>query len=61
MSSEKSGENYPTDLFCDECFNGMLPDQEDTRIVTYQDDDGSFGDTCSECGKTKEEEIDENS
>lgn len=59
LSSEKSSENYPTDLFCDECFESMNPGKEDSRIVTYQDDDGSFGDTCSKCGKTKDEEEEE--
>lgn len=60
LSSEKSSENYPTDLFCEECFQSMNPGQEDSGIVSYQDDDGSYGNSCSECGKTKEEEIEEN-
>ena len=59
MSSEKASENYPIDLFCEECFQSMSPDQEDSGIVNYQDDDGSYGNSCSECGKTKEEEIEE--
>ena len=61
MSSDKSSENYPTDLFCDECFNEMAPNQEESGIVNYQDDDGSYGDSCSKCGKTKKEETNENS
>jgi hypothetical protein len=59
LSSEKSSENYPTDLFCEECFQSKSPGEEDSGIVSYQDDDGSYGDTCSECGKTKEEEAEE--
>ena len=58
LTSDKSSENYPTDLFCEECFNSMRPDQENSGIVSYGDDDGSYGDTCSNCGKTKEEEED---
>jgi len=37
----------------------MNPDQEDSGVVSYQDDDASYGDVCSECGKTKKEELDE--
>ncbi|HEX5338821.1 MAG TPA: hypothetical protein VFW53_10335 [Gallionella sp.] len=59
LSSEKSSENYPTDLFCEECFQAMNPDKEDSGIVSYQDDDGSYGNVCSECGKTKEEELED--
>jgi len=59
LNSEKSGENYPTDLFCEECIQSMNPDTEDSSIVNYQDDDDSYGDTCSKCGKTREEEIEE--
>ncbi len=59
LSSEKSSKNYPTDLFYEECFQSMNPDQADSGIVTYQDDDGSYGDTCYECGKTKQQEIEE--
>jgi len=57
FNSEKSSEQYPSDLFCEECFQSMHPDKEDSSIVSHQDDDGSYGDTCSSCGKTKEEEI----
>jgi len=60
LSSDKSSENYPSDLYCEECFQAMKPDQEESGIVSYQDDDGSYGDTCAECGKTKEEEEEEN-
>lgn len=59
LSSEKSSENYPTDLFCDECFESMSPGTEDSGIVAYQEDDGSFGDICSGCGKTRDEEQEE--
>ncbi|MBR7791846.1 hypothetical protein KDM87_04495 [Undibacterium sp. FT147W] len=61
MSSDKSSENYPTDLFCDECFSEMRADEEDSRVVSSQEDDGSYGDTCSNCGKTAAEEIEEQS
>lgn len=59
LSSEKSSENYPTDVFCEECFKSMRPGEEDSGVVSYQDDDGSYGNTCAECGKTKEEEAEE--
>lgn len=59
MSSDRSRENYPTKLFCDECFSEMGSDEEDSGIVSWQEDDGSYGDVCSGCGKTKAEEIEE--
>ena len=59
LSSKKSRENYPTNLFCEECFHSMNPDAEDSGIISYHEDDGSFGNTCSKCGKTKKEEIEE--
>jgi hypothetical protein len=60
LSSDKSSENYPTDLYCEECFQAMGPDQEESGIVSYQDDDDSYGDTCVECGKTRQDEEEEN-
>ena len=59
MSSDKSSDNYPTDLYCEDCFLDMEPDTENSGIVNYQDDDNSYGDTCCNCGKTTEEEIEE--
>ncbi|MDQ7003863.1 MAG: hypothetical protein Q9N67_02630 [Ghiorsea sp.] len=59
LSSDKSSENYPTDLFCEECFESMSPGKEESGIVSSQNDDGSYGDTCSRCGKTKEDELEE--
>ncbi|MEQ8261208.1 MAG: hypothetical protein RH947_13010 [Alcanivorax sp.] len=59
LSSDKASENYPTDLFCDECFELMGPGEEDSDIVTYDEDNGEFGDTCSSCGKTRNEEEEE--
>lgn len=59
LSADKSSDNYPTDLFCEECFHDMKPDQKDSGIVNYQDDDGSYWDTCSSCGKTQKEEAEE--
>lgn len=59
LSSDKSSENYPTDLYCEECFDAMNPGGEDSQIVTYEDDNGSYGDVCAECGKTQDEENEE--
>lgn len=59
MSSDKASENYPTDLFCDECFDEMAPEQENSGVVSWQEDDGSYGKQCSNCGKTKAAEIEE--
>lgn len=56
LTSEKSSENYPTDLYCTECFLKMNPEGDDSKIVNHSDDDGSFGDTCSNCGKTRDED-----
>jgi hypothetical protein len=59
LLSEKSSENYPTDLYCEDCFNEMNPDGEDSQIISYQDDDSSYGDVCAGCGKTEDEENEE--
>jgi hypothetical protein len=60
LTSEKSSENYPTDLYCTDCFLEMDPYNEDpekeSKLVNHRNDDGSFGDTCSNCGKTKSED-----
>lgn len=56
LHSDKSSENYPTDLYCEDCFQAMRPDQEDSKIVSYENYEKSYGDTCVECGKTKQEE-----
>ncbi|WP_069383946.1 hypothetical protein [Halomonas caseinilytica] len=59
LMSDKASENYPTDNFCDECYETMMADGEDSGIVTSQDYDPSFGKVCASCGKTAREEADE--
>lgn len=55
LSSEKSRENYPTDIFCDECVEEM-ESSENSGLISCLGDDKSFGDECSRCGKSREEE-----
>jgi hypothetical protein len=59
MQSDKSSEAYPTIILCEECFQELKPDTENTRIVSYDEYDESLGDCCSECQKTKEDEDNE--
>jgi hypothetical protein len=60
MSAEKTRDNYPTDVFCDECYEKMNVVSGDNPILSTDEYDLSWGDTCSNCGKTLEEEIKEN-
>ena len=60
--SELSRENFPTRVYCDDCFEEMDPEGEDSGVMSHEDhesDKGPFGDTCSQCGKTKKEEVEE--
>lgn len=59
MSAEKSRDNYPTNVFCDECYEEMNVDGEENPIITAQEYDSSWGDTCSRCSKSVEEEKEE--
>jgi hypothetical protein len=34
-------------------------DEDGSGIVSYDEDDGYSGDTCENCGKTKQEEEDD--
>lgn len=56
MSSDRSSENYPTVIICDECVEGMGAGEEDSAIVSVGKYDPSLGDTCENCGKTKSDE-----
>lgn len=56
MSSELSGENYPTVQICDSCVEENEKLREDSRIVTVGAFDPSLGDTCEFCDATLEEE-----
>lgn len=58
MTSEKSSENYPTDVFCDECFS-ELDRGEESQVVTHSEYDSSWPGECSKCGKTLQEEKEE--
>lgn len=60
LTSDRASEAYPTEIFCDDCFEDMEPDTPDTRIVSHSEYDSSYGDTCVACGKTKEDEDEEN-
>ncbi|MEP4094583.1 hypothetical protein [Reichenbachiella sp.] len=63
LSSEKSSENYPTEVFCDECYEqmSMVKEGEESGIISEQEYDESWGDTCSQCGKTVDQELEERS
>lgn len=59
LSADKTDEQYPTDVYCDECFHAMDSSGEESGVVNSQDDDGSYGSTCFNCGKTADEEAEE--
>ena len=66
MSSDRAGEQYPTETVCDECVkkdaeNANFKDEDgnpqcDSSILSCGEFDSSYGDECNLCGKTKEEE-----
>lgn len=60
MSSERSSENYPTVQVCDECLTADEERKEDQQVVSVDEYDASFGNTCEFCDKTHEEEQQEN-
>jgi len=60
MSADRMDDIYPTEVFCDECYNEMNVDNENNPIVTEETWNDSWGDTCSQCNKTLEEEKAEN-
>jgi len=60
MMSDKTSDNYPMKVFCDECYSVMNVDNEDNPILTTTDHDSSWDDICEGCGKTKAEEEAEN-
>lgn len=56
LSSEKTSENYPKVVCCEECFAEMEPDSRESGIVRYEDGTrGSFSE-CHFCGKTEDDE-----
>ena len=60
MLADKSSDNYPTEVFCDECYDDMDVDSEDSRIVQELSWDSSCRDNCSRCGKSQVDEKAEN-
>lgn len=56
LSSDLSSENYPTVPVCDDCF-AECSDSE--SIISSDDFDPVFGNSCHYCGKSKEEEENE--
>ncbi len=52
--SEEIREKNPTDLFCDECYKDMNIEGEENPTIFSRS-----GDRCSQCGKTVEEEREE--
>lgn len=59
MSAEKSSEAYPTEVFCDECYDKMNVHSADNPIIAEEPHDSTWADFCSSCGKTVDEEKQE--
>lgn len=53
MSAEKTRDNYPTNVFCDECYENKF---KAGLVLTTEPYDMSWSNSCSECGKLEEEE-----
>lgn len=56
MSSDRASENYPTVTYCDECFESLDADS----YVMESGYDPTLDSECTECGKTEQEEREEN-
>ena len=59
MSSERTSDNYPLVQVCNECIKLNDARKENSKIVSENGYDSGFGDTCEFCGKTLEQELDE--
>lgn len=59
LAAEKSSDAYPTNVFCDECYEQMKA-SENNPIITTETYDSSWPDICCRCEKTEDEENEEN-
>lgn len=53
MLAEKSSENYPTNIFCDECSAGL---ETNGLLLSFETNTSGWADECSSCGKNSDEE-----
>ncbi len=60
LSSDSASENYSTVSICDDCVDEDKKAKDDSQIVSMGAYNPNFGDTCEFCGKTYEEELQEN-
>ena len=56
LGASSMEEVYPVALLCDECVAEMVGVSPDEDIVSCDEDDPSFGDTCFQCRKSRYEE-----
>jgi len=62
MSSDHASDQYPTVPLCDACVQDDAEasgEDSDPAIISTSEYDSSYGDTCEFCGKTVEEEAEE--
>lgn len=59
LSSDRTGEQYPTVAVCDDCVKAEQARGEDSQIVTVGDYDSDYGNVCEFCGEEFEDEEDE--
>jgi len=57
MQSDSAADQYPTVPLCDDCVEQDSNAKENSQIVSEQDYDESYGDTCEWCGTTADEEA----
>ncbi len=57
LSSDRASEQYPTVILCDECASAEESLGEDSKIVSMEEYNSDFGDTCEFCQITAEEEA----
>lgn len=60
LQSDSAAEQYPTVPLCDSCVAEDNKASPDSQIVTQEDYDPAYGDTCDWCSTTAEEEAADN-
>ena len=53
MIADKASENYPVDIYCDECAKSL---DEEGVLVSVENNIAGWSDSCSICGKTQAQE-----
>jgi hypothetical protein len=56
LTSDSTSEQYPTEVFCDDCFEeaSKIDDDGESSIINEVTYDSSLGQECSRCGDTEE-------